>query len=102
MYVSFEWNQNKSQSNLVKHHISFDLAQHVFSDPNQLAVIERIEGGEQRWQTIGMVDGCLILLVVHTTHEIDADGDSIEIIRIISARKADAKERREYEAQKFG
>ncbi|CAI1617644.1 BrnT family toxin [Serratia proteamaculans] len=102
MYVSFEWNQRKSQSNLAKHHISFELAQHVFSDPNQLAVIERIDDGEERWQTIGMVGGCLILLVAHTTREIDVDGDVIEVIRIISARKADARERGKYETQKFG
>jgi uncharacterized DUF497 family protein len=102
MYVSFEWNQRKSQSNLAKHHISFGLAQHVFSDPNQLAVIERIDDGEERWQTIGMVGGCLILLVAHTTREVDVDGDVIEVIRIISARKADARERGKYETQKFG
>ncbi|MNT68092.1 hypothetical protein D3C72_2062900 [compost metagenome] len=65
-------------------------------------MIERIDGGEERWQTIGMVGGCLILLVAHTTREVDVDGDSIEIIRIISARKADVKERGKYEAKKFG
>ena len=40
-----------------------------------------------------MVDGCLLLLVAHTVHH-DADG---EIIRIISARKADKKEQKNYE-----
>ncbi|CAI1010079.1 BrnT family toxin [Serratia entomophila] len=101
MYVYFEWNQDKNQNNLRKHHVSFEVARHVFSDPNHLAVLERIEGGEERWQTIGMVGGSLLLLVAHTLSETDSAGDSIEIVRIISARKADAKERGRYEAQKF-
>lgn len=73
----------------------------VFLDPNHLAVLERIEGGEERWQTLGMVCSCLLLLVAHTTIETDVEGDTVEIVRIISARKADAKERGRYEAQKF-
>ncbi len=49
--------------------------------------------GEVRWQTVGMADGVLLLLVVHTFE----DEDEAEVIRIISARKADAHERRRYE-----
>ncbi|HGE8503982.1 TPA: hypothetical protein ACGD8W_002837 [Serratia marcescens] len=48
-----------------------------------------------------MVGSCLLLLVAHTTIETDVEGDTVEIVRIISARKADAKERGRYEAQKF-
>ncbi len=48
-----------------------------------------------------MVGSCLLLLVAHTTTETDVEGDAVEIVRIISARKADAKERGRYEAQKF-
>lgn len=50
-----------------------------------------IENSEQRWQTVGMVEGHL-LLVAHTLSE-DAD---TEVIGIISARKADPKERKRY------
>ncbi len=108
MYVYFEWNQDKNHSNQRKHRVSFEIAQRVFLDPNHLAVLERIEDGEERWQTIGMVESCLLfavccllLLVAHTTIETDVEGDTVEIVRIISARKADAKERGRYEAQKF-
>ncbi len=107
MYVYFEWNQDKNHSNQRKHRVSFEIAQRVFLDPNHLAVLERIEDGEERWQTIGMVGSCLLLLllllllVAHTTIETDVEGDTVEIVRIISARKADAKERGRYEAQKF-
>jgi uncharacterized DUF497 family protein len=49
--------------------------------------------GEQRWQTIGTVGGVVLLIVAHTYRD---DGDD-EVIRIISARKATRKERRDYE-----
>jgi uncharacterized DUF497 family protein len=50
---------------------------------------------ERRWQTIGAVHGELILLVAHTVRD---DHDK-EVIRIISARKADRKERKIYADQ---
>ena len=53
-----------------------------------------IENGEARWQTIGIVEGFLVLLVAHTVNE---DEDGTEVIRIISARRADRKERKSYE-----
>ncbi len=53
--------------------------------------------GESRWQTIGMVEGLHVLLVVHTTPESDDEDDEEEqSIRIISARKATPQERRIY------
>jgi uncharacterized DUF497 family protein len=62
-------------------------------------VQDRVEGGEPRWQTIGAVQGFLILVVAHTIAEEDADGGSVEIIRIISARRATPRERRRYETE---
>jgi uncharacterized DUF497 family protein len=56
----------------------------------------RIEGGEQRWQTLGLVGGVLLLLVAHAVRN---DGPD-EIIRIISARRADRKERKRYEKER--
>jgi uncharacterized protein len=58
-----------------------------------MAEQDRIEGDEYRWQTLGMVEGCLLLLVAHTVR----DENGTEIIRIISARRASRKERRRYE-----
>ena len=62
-----------------------------------VSVQDRIEGGEQRWQTVGAVQGFVILVVAHTVAEEDADGGTVEIIRIISARRATPRERRRYE-----
>jgi len=45
------------------------------------------------------VEGHLLLLVAHTTRDEDEEGQPIEVIRIISARKADRKERRRYEQE---
>lgn len=94
MKVQFEWDEAKAASNLRKHGVSFKIATRVFADPFVLAEQDRIENGEYRWRTLGMVEGSLLLLVAHTVRE---EATGIEIIRIISARRADPKERRHYE-----
>jgi hypothetical protein len=91
----FEWDPTKAASNLRKHGVSFPTAARVFSDPYALVEQDRIENSEERWQTIGVVDGIVMLLVAHTVREQDA----VEVIRIISARRADRKERRRYEKE---
>ena len=90
----FEWDLEKATSNLIKHGISFEIAARVFADVFALTLQDRIVDGERRWQTIGLIDGFLVVLVAHTI--IDSDDES-EIIRIISARKAEPKERKRYE-----
>jgi len=93
----FEWDPVKAAGNLRKHRVSFETAIRVFADPFALTHQERTEGGEQRWQTLGVVEGYRLLLVVHTIR--DEDEQQVEIIRIISARAADRKERRRYEQE---
>ena len=63
--------------------------------PISLAKQDRIEGGEMRWQTIAMVVGSTLVLVAHTA----TFDDDIEVIRIISARRADRQERKRHEQQ---
>ena len=91
--IRFEWDSTKGGSNLRKHGISFETAVRVFSDPMHVSDQDRDENGEMRWQTLGYVDGVMLLLVVHTW----TDDDGIEVIRIISARQAERHERRRYE-----
>lgn len=86
------WDETKDELNRKKHGVSFETAVLVFDDPLQKNRQDRIENGEQRWQTIGMVGGALLLLVAHTYTELDGQ----ERVRIISARKADKTERRIY------
>ncbi|MBK8164308.1 MAG: BrnT family toxin [Gammaproteobacteria bacterium] len=90
--MRISWDENKNRANRLKHGVSFELAQDVFDDRLALSTPDRITGGEQRWHTLGMVDGVL-LLVSHTVFEREGE----EVIRIISARKATAHERRHYE-----
>lgn len=92
--TSFEWDAAKASTNLQKHQVSFDTALRVFADPFAITNQDRIENGEQRWQTLGTVEGYLLLLVAHTIRD---DEDGKEIVRIISARRADKKERKLYE-----
>jgi uncharacterized DUF497 family protein len=97
--MRFEWDSAKAASNLRKHAISFDIAMRVFADPFALTEMVGVEGGELRWQTLGTVEGYLLLLVAHTTRDEVEDSLPIEVIRIISARVADRKERRRYEQE---
>ena len=87
------WDEAKNRANRSMHGISFETARLVFDDPLHVSLSDRSEHGEERWTTIGMVAGVVILLVVHTYGERNGE----EIVRIISARKATKSERRRYE-----
>ncbi len=86
MPMEFEWDENKAKSNRVKHGIRFEDAVLLFDDPQHLSQQERIENGEYRY-------GIVVILVAHTIRFESGN----EIIRIISARKTDRKERNRYE-----
>ena len=89
--MEFEWDFDKARVNQDKHGVSFEDAAKVFLDPSR---IETFDGREvyceDRWKTVGLVEIAL-LTVVYTVRGRDDD-----IIRLISARKADAYERSQY------
>lgn len=89
----FAWDEKKSRGNLKKHKVSFEAAKLVFEDPRAISRLERIENGEERWQTVGLAGGFALLFVAHTWREENGE----EVLRIISARKATAYERAIYE-----
>lgn len=97
--IRFEWDPAKAATNQRKHGLSFETASRAFADPFALTEQDRLDDGEQRWRTIGVVEGHLLLLVAHLIREEDDEGQIIEVIRIISARKADRSERRRYEEE---
>lgn len=99
MLTRFVWDSDKAVSNLRKHGISFETALRAFADPFARSEQDRIENGEERWQTLGMVEGHLLLLVAHTVQEEDEHSLLVEVIRIISARAADRNERHRYEQE---
>lgn len=97
--IQYEWDEAKNLVNQRKHGVSFEEASQVFCDPLNIAVKERIVDGEQRWQALGFVNGILLLLVAYTLRERQKDDELVEVIRIISARRATPKERRRYEEE---
>ena len=100
IYVAthWTWDQNKAAANRVKHRLSFETAVHVFDDPFHASKPDPHPDGD-RWHTIGLV-GPVLLLVVHTWPEAELEGEEL-VGRIISARKATARERNAYEEGSF-
>jgi uncharacterized DUF497 family protein len=102
--VRYEWNESKNLLNQRKHGVSFELAALAFEDEGCLIGPDRIDGrtGERRWHAIGAVrlepGTASVLLVVHAYRE-DYYGE--EIIRIISARKAENHDVRRYQEQEM-
>ena len=89
--MEFEWDANKADRNLRKHGVSFEDAARVFLDPYRVeALDDREDYGEERWKTVGLVAPAR-LTVVSTVC-----GKDGSLIRLISARKADADERAQY------
>ena len=97
MKIQFAWDEAKAEANFRKHQVRFHTAVLAFADRNALSEQDRIENGELRWQTLGKVNGRLLLLVAHTIQDDDEDGVPVEFIRIISAREATRRERQKYE-----
>jgi uncharacterized DUF497 family protein len=85
----FEWDENKRQSNILKHQLDFPYAAFVFADSERIDFIDdRKIYGEERRITIGRVEE-FIFVVVYTQRR--------EAIRIISFRFANKKEKIYYE-----
>jgi uncharacterized DUF497 family protein len=91
--TEFEWDDEKAAANFSKHGVRFETAARVFLDPLVYIEQDRMVENEARWQAIGMVDRQQVLLVAHVVRE----RGGVEVIRIISARKAERSERRRYE-----
>jgi hypothetical protein len=88
--MTFEWDEQKNYLNKKKHDgISFEYAARVFLDAKRIEFLDEIHSDEKevRYNVIGCVNK--ILFVVYTEKDDD-------IIRIISARKATAKEEAKY------
>ncbi|MGK7947785.1 MAG: BrnT family toxin [Xenococcaceae cyanobacterium] len=88
--MRFEWDNNKAESNILKHGITFKEAVTVFADPYLLFTEDSKNSlREEREWAIGESEKGSILVVIFTMRD--------EKIRIISARKATKRERKRYE-----
>lgn len=88
--MRFEWDTRKNEINIQRHHIDFADIPSIFEYPTVTRLDESIDYGEDRWITIGWMDP-LTVVVVWTEREPD-------VIRIISARKANKREKQYYAA----
>ena len=93
--MQFEWDSKKNRINQQKHGgLAFESAARVFDDPDAIFRKDSVVTGEQRWHTIGMATGA-VLLVVHVYRR-ENEHDEEETVRIIPAREANKRERRIY------
>lgn len=85
----YEWDDEKNRANIEKHGVSFERASKIFAGFIYTVIDDRLDYGELREISIGVVDAVAYLTVTHT----DRDG----VIRIISARPATRMERSRYD-----
>ncbi|MGH7952497.1 MAG: BrnT family toxin [Limisphaerales bacterium] len=88
--LAFEWDVNKAESNLAKHGVSFEEAATVFGDSRSITIPDPAHSQtEMRFVILGRSHQGRLLVVIHTER-----GDNI---RVISARHASRRERKDYE-----
>ena len=85
----FQYDPAKAAENVRKHRVSFADAEGVLQDPLALTMEDTDARGEQRFVSVGLGSAGELLVVVYALR-----GDEV---RLISARRATAKERRQYE-----
>lgn len=91
--MEFEWDAEKAESNLKKHGVSFEEASTVFGDPLARTIVDPDHSEEEvRFVTIGLSREAHLIIVGHTDR-------GPEKTRIISARLATPRERRDYESE---
>ena len=89
--IRFEWDDSKNAANKRKHGVSFEEAETVFSDEHALFMADPDHSeAEDRFLLLGLSAPMRTLVVCHCYREQE------EVIRLISARKADRSERAEY------
>jgi uncharacterized DUF497 family protein len=89
----YEWDPVKARANLQKHRIDFAEAVTIFADPNLAVIPDPDAEGERRFIALGLDSLGRLLLVVYAWR------NDVRI-RIISARKATPRERRQYGEQR--
>ena len=85
--MKFEWDKNKNEKNIEKHGIDFHDAEEVFNNPMLVKEDKRRDYGEKRYIALGLLRK-FVVVVVYTIR--------VAVIRIISIRKANKKERNTY------
>ena len=93
--LRFQWDERKNAQNRRKHGICFEEAQTVFFDDQALLLSDPDHSDqEERFIFLGRSDALQTLVVCHCYRR---EG---EVIRLISARRADRQEREDYEGRR--
>ena len=87
--MRFEWDETKNGLNIRNHKIDFADVPPVFGGPMLVELDERVEYGEHRWVGVGFLRNAVVVIVFTEPQR--------DVIRIISARKANKYERQKYE-----
>jgi uncharacterized protein len=88
----FEWDEKKNRANQAKHGIPFDILPECFKGPMLVKLDNRLDYGETRWVAIALLS-VVPVVIVYTERG--------QNIRLISARKADRRERERFKAYLF-
>jgi uncharacterized DUF497 family protein len=92
--MRFQWDKAKASANLLRHGVDFADAATSFDDDRALTIHDPDAIHEERFVTLAMDAPGRILVTVWTVRE--------DAIRLISARKASASERRRYASRQKG
>ncbi len=85
--MEFEWDENKNNSNIIKHGIDFNDAVQIFDNLIITKDDNRKDYGENRWIAIGLLNG-FVVVMVYTLRK--------NMVRIISVRIANKIEKEKY------
>ncbi len=86
--MKFEWDETKNQANIRKHGVSFEIPKRIFEGPVLTWLDNRMDYGEDRYISVGLVERTALIVVAHTDRE--------SRTRLISARPASRRERQAY------
>ncbi len=86
--MTFEWNDEKRRQNISKHGVDLIYAALIFEGPTLTKIDDRLDYGEERFISLGLVNGTAFV-VVHTQRG--------ENIRLISAWKGSRKDYEKYQ-----
>jgi len=89
--MKFEWDENKNKANIRRHRVDFNDVPEMFKSPMFIVLDTRTEYGEDRWIGLGLLKSQYAVVVFIKKRA--------DLIRIISARKAEKHERETYEKE---
>ncbi len=86
---NFQWDENKRNLNIKKHRVDFSDVVNIFYEDETIIIEDPEHYNEQRYIALGIDSKCRTVLVVHVYRENN-------VIRIISARKANKRECKQF------